>query len=106
MLILFLPRINVAFLVSKTGDRFESSLLISTDNVSDFFLGKLANLASSFTLDATNLGVGKNVVSFNAVGSNPWSINETSVPPELVPVTVLTEALTFVVLPGVIKLRW
>ena len=103
MLILFLPKINVAFLVSKAGDKFGSSVFISTDNVSDLFLGKLSNLASSFIFDATNLGVGKNVVWFNTVGSNPWSTNETSVPPELVPVTVLTDAFTRVDLPGVIQ---
>ena len=33
--------------------------------------GKLESLSVSFTFDATNLGVGKNTVSFNIAGSNP-----------------------------------
>ena len=96
---------NVAFLTSKAGDRFGSWVFISTATVKDFFLGRFPNLASSFTLEATNLGVGKNVVWFNVVGSKPWSTNEISEPPELVPVTVLTDALTFVDLPGVMQLN-
>ena len=105
MLILFLPKINVAFLTSKAGDKFGSRVFISTATVKDLFLGRFSNLASSFTLEATNLGVGKNVVWFNVVGSKPWSTNETSEPPELVPLTVLTDAFTLVVLPGVMQLN-
>ena len=62
LLILFLPKINVAFLTSKAGDKLGSSDdVISTATVKDFFLGNFL-IFSSFTLDATNLGVGKNVV--------------------------------------------
>ena len=65
----------------------------------------MLNLSDSLVLDATNLGVGKNVVSFNIVGSNPWSIKDTSFPPALVPLTVLTEVFAKVPLPGVITLN-
>ena len=44
---------------------------MSTFNAIDLCLGRVSNLAISFTLDADNLGVGKNVVSFNIVGSKP-----------------------------------
>ena len=69
----------------------------------DFCLGKNVNL-SWLIVDATNLGVGKNVVSFNEVVSNPWSMKDTSVPFALVPDMVLTVVLSWVVVPGVIKL--
>ena len=39
-------------------------------------------------------------------GSIPWSKNDTSDPPALVPLIVLTVAVKSVVVPGVVKLIW
>ena len=64
------------------------------------------NLVASFTFDATNLGVGKWVVSFNATGVIPWSKNEISVPLALVPLIVLTLVFTVVLVPGVMTLKY
>ena len=72
----------------------------------NLFLGKVFNLIISFTFDATNLGVGKWVVSFNATGVTPWSTNEISVPLALVPLIVLTLEFTVVLVPGVMILKY
>ena len=96
---------NVAFLISNAGDKLGSEELISTLSVNDLFFGKLESLSVSFTFDATNLGVGKNIVSFNIAGSNPWSMNEDSLPSALVPLIVLIDDVTRVKLPGVITLN-
>ena len=42
----------------------------------------------------------------SVTGSTPWSINDTSDPPALVPLIVLTEASKSVIELGVIKLIW
>ena len=60
LFILFLPKINVAFLMSKTGDKLGSGELIFTSIVKDFCFGRFPSLLVSLILDATNLGVGKN----------------------------------------------
>ena len=101
MLILFLPKLNVAFLISIAGDRLGSSDVKSRFNASDFCFGRDVNL-SSFTVDAINLGESKNLNPSSDAASNPLSINDTSVPSALVPLIVLTVAEISVAVPGVI----
>jgi hypothetical protein len=43
--------------MSITGEKFSSSVLKSTFNVSNLFDGKVVNLVVSLTLEATILGV-------------------------------------------------
>ena len=88
-----------------TGDRFLSPLANSKSKWNDFCLGRDVNL-SSFIVDVINLGVSKNLNVLSDTGSIPWSINDTSEPPALVPLIVLTTALTCVSVPGVVKLIW
>ena len=52
--------------------------------------------------DATILGVVNSLSTFNATPSNPWSMNDISDPPELVPETVLIDPDTVELSPGVI----
>ena len=71
LLDLFLPRTNVAFCKSITGDTFSFSLVNSTLNVRDLLRGSVVNLASSFALEATILVVGNLDALFRVIGSNP-----------------------------------
>ena len=91
------------FIVSITGDKFLSPDNILILIVFDLFKGSSGNLADSLTGDATNRGLLRTFIVFNSIFSNPWSWNDTSLPPALVPETVLVLA-DIAVYPGVILL--
>ena len=61
----------VAFIISITGDRFESPDNNLIAIVLDLFNGRSFNLAVSFIGDATNLGVLNVFIAFNLTSSNP-----------------------------------
>ena len=92
--------------LGNLGERFVNLLNGNNGKVTDFiellFIPSF-NLADSFIGDATNLGVLNGLIEFNSISSNPWSKNDTSLPPALVPDTVLVLA-DIAVCPGVIKL--
>ena len=95
---------NVAFWVSIIGDRFSSSVSKSTLNVRDLFAGIDVRYWFSLIWEATILGVSNLITLLRVTGSYPWSMNDVSLPPALVPVIVLILDVTLVPLPGVITL--
>ena len=91
----FLPKTIAALsTILIIGDKLLSFVVKVKPSVNDLFFGNVVNLVVSFTSDATILGEVNSLSSFNATLSNPWSINGISDPPELVPDTVLIDAVT------------
>ena len=62
----------------------------------DFAPGRLANLASSFTFDATILGVSKKFGSLKVMVSNPVSRYGNSLPLKLLEVVILSSPVKLV----------
>ena len=93
----------VEFIKSIIGDKlasFDSNLIA---NVFDLFNGNSFNFSVSLIGDAINLGVLNVLTASNCTSSKPWSRNDISLPPALVPLTVLIRAET-AVCPGTMKL--
>ena len=80
------------FIKSITGDKFASPVKNLTASVFDLFNGRSSNLSVSLIGEAINLGEESVFIAPNLTSSNPWSRNETSLPPALVPLTVLIRA--------------
>ena len=77
-----------------------SSVWSLTPTVNDLFFGRSVRYVVSLSLDATNLVVDKKLIAPSWMLSYPWSTKETSLPPALVPLTVLNCAEFDVLSPG------
>ena len=69
--------------------------------MNDLFLGKVVSFVVSLILEATSLTELSLLTSLISTFSNPLSTKGVSLPFTLLPVVVLTEAVTDVVDPGV-----
>ena len=76
-------------MVSNTGDKLGSVVLNLVNSVTDLFLGNPPNLASSLTLEHKSLGELNLLIWLSSTLSYPWSTNDISEPPSLVPETDL-----------------
>ena len=76
-------------------------MLNLVNNVTDLLRGKPLNLTSSLGLEAKSLGVSNLLIWLNSTLSYPWSTNEISFPPSLVPETDLNCDDTYVTGDGV-----
>ena len=74
---------------SIIGLTFVSCVVKKACSVNDFLPGKSTNLSNSFVLDAIILGVGRTLLLFNDILSNPWSTNPLKFPSGLLPLNVL-----------------
>ena len=87
------------FAISATESKKDAARFLGLDYVA---FGKLVKYVVSSIFEASNLGEDNLLSLLNTTGSYPTSLNDDSLPPSLVPVTLLNFASRTVELPGVI----
>ena len=85
---------------------FTDSVDMVMPNVTDLSNGRLVSLFISLTLEHNNLGVDSSFSLSKLIFSNPWSKKETSLPPALVPDTVLICVVKLTKLFGIRVANW